>query len=95
MSYLYSHGSYEIYQGPAVYSTELTAPSIGNGWYESVEYENGTIATGKRIMVKKVHKNGLHVHYVTTKIDYGWVRRTVVFRDGEADPYPVDVDQCL
>lgn len=89
-SYMYSHGISEIYQGPVVYSSELTPSPIGNGWYEALEHEYIAVPTGTRVLVRKVHKNGVHFHYVTTKIDYGWVRRVVVFRDGETNPYVCD-----
>lgn len=92
-SYLYSHGIYEINVGKTIYSSSLMPPTISNGVYESKEYESGGKKTGTTIMVKKIKKGNLMFHYLIRKTNYGWTRHSVVFMEGDYDPYPVDIDE--
>ena len=91
-TYLYRHGISEVRQAPPMYSLDLTPPGIGNGWYEALEHEHLGKPNGTRVMVKKKKQHGLVTHYLTIKFPYGWIRQTVVFREGERDPFPASVD---
>lgn len=94
--YLYSHGISSITETPVMYSASLIPPRISHydyGMYECLEHEYIGKPSGTRVMVKKMKRPGLIIHYLTVKNDYGWTRTTVVFKEHEADPYPAHIDE--
>lgn len=91
-SYLYSHGISEITEGNSIYSSSLTPPIISNGVYESKEYEYSGRKTGTTIMVKKIKKGNVIFHYITRKNNYGWTRYSIVFIQGDNDPFPFPIE---
>lgn len=89
----YSLYSNRVYEEKTIYSSSLTPPPISNEIYESKEFEYIHKKIGTRVMVKKIVKGDIIIHYTTTKNDYGygWTRKTIVFINGDEDPYPVDL----
>lgn len=92
-SYIYYHGINHIYHRNVMYGRSLTADKLTNNIYEAIEHRSVGLPSGTRVMVRKSKKNGVVKHYTTTRVDDGFVRQTIVFQEGEIDPFPVTVDE--
>ena len=88
--YLVRHGINNVYVGNAILSQELI-PYVEDGNFEWRQHEYIGEKTGTRVMVKKYRKEDIIIHFVMTKLDDGWLRQIVLFK--ENDPYPVDIDE--
>jgi hypothetical protein len=92
-SYIYYHGVNHIYHKTVMYGQSLTADKLSDSVYEVVEKKYSDIPSGTRVMVRKEKRNGIIKHYTTRKVDDGFVRQTIVFQEGELDPFPVTIDE--
>lgn len=88
----YLHINKHTYHRNVMYGQSLTVDTLPNRVYEEVEKRVVDVQSGTRVMVRKCRGNGILKHYITTKVDDGFVRQTIVFQEGESDPYPVTVD---
>lgn len=92
--YSYTHGINAIFIGDTIFSPSVALTAF-RGDYESIEHEHIGVTDGTTIMVKKFKNNNICTHFVTTKIDVGYVRRTIIFREDEPDPFPATIDNQI
>lgn len=82
-----------IYYGDIVRSPLLTPPIIHNHEFERLERNHAHVDNHTSIMVRKCKRSDILFHYITTRLDDGFVRRIIMFHCAEDDPMPVDIDE--
>lgn len=64
--------------------------SIKERYWSQAENEYATFPVGTRILAYRDINNHVITKYVVTRTQNEFIRYTIVFREGEEDPYPVD-----
>ena len=64
--------------------------SIKERYWAQAENKYRSFSNGTRILAHHDVNNNVITKYVVTRTQQGYIRYTIVFREGEEDPYPVD-----